>query len=655
MPLSAAADPPAWRMAPREAWIHEPPADATLPLHDRQIRVTAAGDDRYEHIRLPLTPEHSGEQASQVSISLDPRFQLLVIHALKLTRAAAPAKVFNAAQLRDLITIQAAESDPQALELNPQLQLRVQIRDAQPGDVLDCEYTVHSLAARFPGVMAGHYAAQWSTGAGQPLHWERLRVLWPTARSLQYRLLPGAAPGTPQIQSRTGELEIQWRDRVQVAAEPDTPRWFTPEDLVQLSDFANWTEVSHELAALYEPAAPVPVLPPGPAATPAMILAALRLVHTKVHALNPRGGPYAPADPATVLQRGYGDSRDLARLLVSLLRPLGVDAQVALADSHRGAMLDASLPSPYLLDTALVLVRAGNLRYWINPAAAGPVTDLPTTDTADLRHALLISARDGKMVLLPPPPPDLRRRAVLQQFDLHGGNDRPATLTVTTQFHGDWAQSVRTELLAQTQAQLQLAQIQAVAQDYPEASAVGTVQLQDLPDRQALQLSARFRIPRPFGDADHPHFNFFAEGLAEAVQPRDEPTRRLPLGLPWPVKLEEHIEATVPADLRVISGTSVVENPAFRYRREVRFAPGRLDITHSYVTRSDHVDPADYPGYLAANARVYQLLGLRVQPDAPAWRLALDWLDDYWLQSSAGAAAFGALTLALWRRLRRGG
>jgi hypothetical protein len=654
LPFTAAAAQPAWRVAPREAWVQQTPA-TTAPLHDRQIRVTAAGDDRYEHTLLPLTREQSGGHSSPVSLTLDPRFQVLVIHALRLTRAGGTATDFSAAQLRAQVRTQAVEANPHQLEWNPLLLISLEVPGAQAGDVLECEYTVHSLAAQYPGVIGGHYASQWLSGAEQPLRWERLRVLWPPARALQYRVIPGAAGGTPQIQSRPGELDLQWRDLAPLAAEPDMPRWLNLQSLVQLSDFSDWAQVATLLTPQYGAAAPVTQQPPGAAATPDMILEALRLVQAKVHATNVAGsGPFVPADPAALLQRGFGDSRDLARLLVSVLRRLGVDAQVALGDSRRGALLDESLPSPYILDAALVLVRSGTTRYWINPAAAAPSTQLPTTDSADLRHVLLLAARGGKVVLVPPPPPDSRLRAVLQQFDLHAGNARPATLTVTTQFRGGWAQAVRADLLAQTGAQLALTQIQGVAQDYPQASAVGEVQLQDLPARQTVQLTARFRLPRPFGAGEDPHFGFFAEALVDAVQPRDEATRRFALSLPWPLQLEQHMEATLPPDLRVIPGRIVIENPAFRYQRDVRFAPGKLDITHRYVALSDHVDAADYPRFLAANAQVYQLLGLQVRPDEPAWQRALERLGDHWLQIIAAGAVVATLSVAGWRRLRRG-
>ena len=48
-----------WSIAPREAWVQSaPPTTAAAEpvtgvlLHDRQIRITADGDDRYEHTVL---------------------------------------------------------------------------------------------------------------------------------------------------------------------------------------------------------------------------------------------------------------------------------------------------------------------------------------------------------------------------------------------------------------------------------------------------------------------------------------------------------------------------------------------------------------------------------------------------------------------------
>jgi hypothetical protein len=300
-----------------------------------------------------------------------------------------------------------------------------------------------------------------------------------------------------------------------------------------------------------------------------------------------------------------------------------------------------------------VLARNGTTEYWLNAAAPGPAAELATTDTTDLRHALLLAPRGGELIALPPPAPDSRLRLVTEQFDLRAGNTQPATLTMTTQFHGSWAQAVRADLLTQSPAQRRLTQIQSIVPDYPAVSGDGDVELQDLAGGETLQLTARFRLPRPLGDAPDLHIDFFAEALAEAVAPRDESTRQFPLSIPWPLKLEQRITAALPPNFAAPIGTLQIETAAFRYQRKVWFTQDTLHITHSYLALSDHVEPADYPKFLEANARVYRALGLRAQPAAFSAHRFWGWLGDYALLIIAIVAVVGLLIMGAWRRMRR--
>jgi hypothetical protein len=224
---------------------------------------------------------------------------------------------------------------------------------------------------------------------------------------------------------------------------------------------------------------------------------------------------------------------------------------------------------------------------------------------------------------------------------------------VTTQYRGTWAQAVRADLFTQTQAQLQLMQIQTVVPDYPHAAPDGDVHLQELPDGQMVQITARFFLPQALGSSADPHFDFFAGTLAAAVQPRDEATRQLPLSLPWPLALEEHMDALLPPDVLVPQGTIQIESAAFRYQREVRVTDRRLHISHRYVALSDHLEPADYPRFIQANAQVYQALGLTIRPRATAWHRIARWLEERLLIIVIALAVLGTLAVPIGRRWRR--
>src|SRR5690606_29154177 len=62
---------------------------------------------------------------------------------------------------------------------------------------------------------------------------------------------------------------------------------------------------------------------------------------------------YIPRSPAETMQRRFGDCKDTAALMVSLLRARGVDATIALLDSGNGRDIDAEVPG-FRFDHAIV-------------------------------------------------------------------------------------------------------------------------------------------------------------------------------------------------------------------------------------------------------------------------------------------------------------
>ena len=71
-----------------------------------------------------------------------------------------------------------------------------------------------------------------------------------------------------------------------------------------------------------------------------------------------------PVRPEETIQRGYGDCKDKAALLVAMLRAVGLKASVALLDSGSGLDVDAALPGMGVFDHAIVYVD-GNPPLWI--------------------------------------------------------------------------------------------------------------------------------------------------------------------------------------------------------------------------------------------------------------------------------------------------
>ena len=80
---------------------------------------------------------------------------------------------------------------------------------------------------------------------------------------------------------------------------------------------------------------------------------------------------WVPFDPREVVRRQYGDCKDLSLLLVTLLRGVGVAADVALVDSSGYFDVDKGVAGLSFFDHAIVRVRAdgGAPAVWLDPTA----------------------------------------------------------------------------------------------------------------------------------------------------------------------------------------------------------------------------------------------------------------------------------------------
>ena len=122
-----------------------------------------------------------------------------------------------------------------------------------------------------------------------------------------------------------------------------------------------------------------------------------------------------PYPPATVLERGFGDCKDKALLLVSILDELGIPAQVALLDANSGDDLDVNpdYPGANRFNHAIVYVPEQDL--WLDPTSSESSLALPWSDAG--RYALLTGSK-SKLVRTPAPTPDHHTYREVRQITL---------------------------------------------------------------------------------------------------------------------------------------------------------------------------------------------------------------------------------------------
>lgn len=135
-----------------------------------------------------------------------------------------------------------------------------------------------------------------------------------------------------------------------------------------------------------------------------------------------------PHEPAQTLQLKYGDCKDKATLLVTMLRAAGIPAYVALLNGGSRLDVPADLPGMGLFDHAIVYV-PGAPALWID--ATDPYArlgQLPINDQG--RHALI--ARPETTALTITPESSSRENVLLETREIRLGENGPATVIERT-------------------------------------------------------------------------------------------------------------------------------------------------------------------------------------------------------------------------------
>ncbi len=210
--------------------------------------------------------------------------------------------------------------------------------------------------------------------------------------------------GVQRIVYEATNLEASHDSDIDLATNtPTTP-------MVEFSTGQSWGAIASGYAALADPqtatAEAQAILPKDlPSSRMAKIQAIVKQLHHEVRYTGVEFGAsqLTPQRPSEVIQRHYGDCKDKATLLVTMLRAVGIKANLALLSTGPGRDVDPQLPGINQFNHAIVYVPAGapgEDALWIDATAEYyAVGTLPFGDAG--RNALIISPETTALSLTP--------------------------------------------------------------------------------------------------------------------------------------------------------------------------------------------------------------------------------------------------------------
>ncbi|MFO0763026.1 MAG: DUF3857 domain-containing protein [Byssovorax sp.] len=280
-----------------------------------------------------------------------------------------------------------------------------------PGDVVELRYRVEDVSPR--NEMADYFGEVEYLGSDEPIESSEYVLITPKSRTMYVNA--ASVPGLKRETKDEGELHI---DRFSVdklepiVVEPVMPPWAEVLPHVHVSTFKTWDEVGAWYWGLAreqfdvddEVRKKVQEITRGLKDDAAKIKAVYRYAtRTRYVALELGLEGIRPRRCAQTLARGWGDCKDKATLIVTMLRELGIPSTIVLVRTGMRGGIEPEPASLAPFDHAIAYVPSLDL-YLDGTAEHTGSTELPVMD----RDAFALQVNEGKpkLVHLPQPPPE---------------------------------------------------------------------------------------------------------------------------------------------------------------------------------------------------------------------------------------------------------
>jgi transglutaminase-like putative cysteine protease len=331
------------------------------------------------------------------------------------------------------------------------------------------------------------------------------------------------------------------------------------------------------------------------------------LSHTRYVGLEFGIHGFLPYRVPLIVQRGFGDCKDKASLMYTMLREAGVDARVVLVRTRRNGAIDGEPASLAVFDHAITYVPELDM-YLDGTAEHSGTTELPTEDQG---VTVLLVGPDGA---------ELRKTPVLSAEQ----NQRTRTLAVQLEADGsahvNGAEEVRG---AEAAGYRDYYQSEGTRSERFERNLGGIYPGVELLDQrfeelqeleQPVRYSYKIKVPR-FGLWDGSELRFSPSALGDLVRNMARsPTRLQPLDLATSSAYVEERQVTLPRGMRLTAIPEGGEVSSAWGKLTLRYAAERDVVkvrTEFWLTRA-RVAPKEYPDFRRWVEAADQLLRQRV-------------------------------------------
>lgn len=481
----------------------------------------------------------------------------------------------------------------------------VQLPRLEPGDVVELRYRVDDVTPR--NEFADYFGEVTYMQSGEPVRHAEYVLITPKSRKLEIdaRRVPNlkkkvVTKGKQRIYRFTAD------DVPAVDPEPAMPPWPEVLGYVHVSTYRDWKAMGKWYWGLAkdqfdlddETRKLLREITKGAKSDREKVEAVYGWVveNTRYVALEFGIYGYKPRRCVQTVARGWGDCKDKATVIVSMLRELGIDATIVIVRTQNRGGFDSKVASLAPFDHAIAYVPSLDL-YLDGTAEHTGTDELPIMDQGAV--ALLVNEGDSKLVKLPYADPKKTRRESTVSAKLAA--DGSAALSIEFETIGSYAPQWRHRYRADGTRRERLSE--HVGRSFPSfeilpgAAGVKTSDLDDI--EKPVKIAVQGKAPS-FARREGDQLSMDVT-LATRLTPvyaslsrRTRDVKLPPIGT-----LRDRYSVTLPPGAKVVSAPIAVkkETRFGSYEVKVEQQAGKVTVESRLTVTVHRVTPKDYAAW----------------------------------------------------------
>lgn len=558
-------------------------------LIERQIDVERQAD--YHHNIREIVSEAGIQNGSEISVSFEPAYEKLEFHQITVWRNGKAQNRLNAGDFKVL----AEEEDFSKFIYQGSYTANYIIPDIRKGDRIEYAFTITGRNPIFNNKFCENIYLQ----GYQTIAHQYVTLQASESRKLNIRLFNKVS--APVITQSNGLKHYTW-DNYQVQPAPDdnnTPGWYNTFDYVEVSEYNSWAEVVNWALKVN----PVAVNIKGELGKRIAKLkaeagndkekyfrAAVKMVQDEVRYMGIEIGEYSHRanHPENVFNQRYGDCKDKALLLASMLYADGIEAEMVLVNTSMQDKIDQLIPTTGAFNHAVVVAYLNGKQVWVDATISyqrGKGVDLYFPNYG---KGLQLKAGNNSLINIP-----LTKTGKItcrEKYTVTNAKDK-VRLDVKTIYTLNQADGVRSRLASNGLYATEKNYLKYYTGIYSKIESRDSLTVKDDEDKNELITNESYLISNFFKKdslSDKYTAGFYANCIDEQLPSIDNQTKT-PVSLNYPYNADYTIEVVLPGGWNVDDKNYSVKRDAYTFESNYSASGNSLLLNYKFAFLKDFI------------------------------------------------------------------